>query len=290
MIAPYYEDGFVTLYHGDSREIVPRLGMVDLVVADPPYNIGKASWDWIDDYREWSREWIEAASDRLTRPGGFWCFHSDPLVLADLARMVEAAGRAAVSFITLDKSAWSIAKRYANAGTKTFPAAAEYATFHRREVYAEEIREIRNMHGLTRAQFDALISPSQKPTGLCYRWEHGERVPQAAAVRAIREHFGVDLTLPVFHNPSKAASVWRFPMPEMNGHPTPKPLGLVTRIVESTTDIGGLVLDPFAGSGTTLRAAKDCGRSAIGIEIDEQYCEIAARRMTQDALPFGEAS
>lgn len=287
---PYYSDDQVTLFHGDCHELIPSLGVVDLVVADPPYNIGKADWDWIDDYRTWSQAWIDAASQRVTAHGGFWCFHSEPLILADLARMIESAGRRMVNFITLDKTAWSIAKRYANAGTKTFPAAAEYVTYSRREVYPDEIAAIRREHGLTRAQFDTLIAPSQKGTGLCYRWEHGERIPQSAEVEAIRERFGVTLTLPVFHNPAKATSVWRFPLVEPNGHPTPKPLGLVTRIVEATSEYGALVLDPFAGSGTTLRAAKDCGRRAIGIELDERYCEIAARRLAQDALPFGVAS
>jgi len=67
-------------------------------------------------------------------------------------------------------------------------------------------------------------------------------------------------------------------------HPNEKPLDLPARFVTWTTKPDNLVLDPFMGSGTTLRAAKDLGRRAIGIEIEERYCEIAARRMEQEVL------
>ena len=67
-------------------------------------------------------------------------------------------------------------------------------------------------------------------------------------------------------------------------HPTEKPVSLVAALLDKSPP--GVVLDPFMGSGTTLRAAKDMGRKAIGIEIDERYCEIAANRMAQECLPF----
>lgn len=67
-------------------------------------------------------------------------------------------------------------------------------------------------------------------------------------------------------------------------HPCPKPLKWMRWAVERASRMGETVLDPFMGSGTTLRAAKDLGRKAIGIEIEERYCEIAARRCAQEVL------
>ncbi len=69
-------------------------------------------------------------------------------------------------------------------------------------------------------------------------------------------------------------------------HPTEKPISLLTYLTKRHCPADGLVLDPFMGSGTTLRAAKDLGRRAIGIEIEERYCEIAARRLQQSVLPL----
>ena len=69
--------------------------------------------------------------------------------------------------------------------------------------------------------------------------------------------------------------------PEKMCHPTEKPIGAILPLLTSHK---GDVLDPFMGSGTTLRAAKDLGRKAIGIEIEERYCEIAAKRMSQSVM------
>lgn len=73
-------------------------------------------------------------------------------------------------------------------------------------------------------------------------------------------------------------------------HPAQKPLELMRWCIGLCPIETGLVLDPFAGSGTTLRAAKDLGRKAVGIEIEERYCEIAAKRMGQEVLDLGDAA
>jgi len=67
-------------------------------------------------------------------------------------------------------------------------------------------------------------------------------------------------------------------------HPNQKPASLIARFVRMHTDLHQTIVDPFMGSGTTLRTAKDLNRKAIGIEIEERYCEIAAKRMAQQAM------
>lgn len=78
-----------------------------------------------------------------------------------------------------------------------------------------------------------------------------------------------------------ASSAGKFP-----GHPCPRKLGQVRWIVQWWTNPEDVVLDMFCGSGTTLEAAKALGHQAVGIEIEERYCEIAAKRLSQEVLPL----
>ena len=99
-------------------------------------------------------------------------------------------------------------------------------------------------------------------------------------------------TAPGLENGSKQTAIYSTATAERmpGGHPVPKPLKWMTWIVDLASLPSETVCDIYAGSGTTLVAAKNLGRRAIGIEIEERYCEIAARRLSQEVLPLGGAA
>jgi DNA modification methylase len=121
-------------------------------------------------------------------------------------------------------------------------------------------------------------------------WDRLDGAPQFSGDRPAQGAEGIA----IMHGPARKAwnggghrASWSYPVVKVGrAHPTQKPEPLMLELVSLFTDSGDLILDPFCGSGTTLVAAKRLGRKAIGIELNEQYCEIAAKRLAQGALPL----
>jgi len=323
----------------DCRDVLPV--QCDAVVTDPPYNIGKAAWDKIPDYLQWCESWIAAASKGCKRQGAFWCFHSEPLVLADIARIIGRHGKPMQNWVTWDKYNGNPTKQCGGgpmvgmtqiASLRKFQDFAEYITYHaddgqwerqsadlwsgkagnrnfgqERGFIFEPLRAYldneRQRAGVTRQQIQEATgtqmeghwfgrSQWQLPTPEHYatlqrlfnaqggdylRREYDDLRREYDDLRQEYEHLR-----PTFHNPGKVSSVWQYPPAPSNGHETPKPVELMQRIVETTTNPGDTVLDCFAGSGTTGIACIRTGRKFVGIEKDARYFEIARQRLERE--------
>ena len=138
---------------------------------------------------------------------------------------------------------------------------------------------------ITPGNRNAFLYPPPSDIGVWYNPAGNGRGKWGFILAHLIFYYGVD---PRAGKNATASSTWTHHGDDglSSGHPCPKPLGFVRWMVAKASFEGETILDPFAGSGTTLRAAKDLGRKAIGIEIEERYCEIAAKRMSQMVLPL----
>ena len=211
---PYYDEGGITIYHADCRDILPHLPKVDLVLTDPPYGINHPT-----NYRERGRGNLAICRDYAPVYDDGKPF--DPShVLALNVPTVLWGGNYFASRLP-ERSGWLV-------WDKERPDDLDQATCELAWTnYVKGVRRFRFMwNGMLRATDESLEHPTQKPIELM-KWVMGLR--------------------------------W-----------TPQ----------------GTVLDPYLGSGSTIVAAKDLGRKAIGIEIEEKYVEIAVRRLAQEVLPL----
>lgn len=118
-------------------------------------------------------------------------------------------------------------------------------------------------------------------------WHKTNCIPQFSGDRPAQPGEGIA----IMHSPKKKSwarggqpAFWETSKINISSHPTEKPLKLMQMLVSDFTIKDELIVDPFMGSGTTLLAAKNLGRKAIGIEINEKYCEIAAKKLRQEIL------
>jgi site-specific DNA-methyltransferase (adenine-specific) len=140
--------------------------------------------------------------------------------------------------------------------------------------------------GGDRVRLPLELIPDDLPVRQIVVWDRGSGFNRQFTYYVPAHEWILLVAKPGFRTTTKSVDdVWRIPFETGGDHPAPFPLSLARRAVETTS--ASVVLDPFSGSGTTLRAAKDAGRKAIGIEKSEAYCEIAARRLAQGVLDFG---
>jgi adenine-specific DNA-methyltransferase len=182
------------------------------------------------------------------------------------------------------------------------------------------IQQERERAGVTRSDLEVALgytstSDPTRGTALAYRWEEGSSLPAADTYQKMRAVLGEgylrreyedlrreyedlrreyeDLRRPfTVKRRELSTDVFAFPTvpPYPGKHPCEKPLGLIAHIIETTTRPGDTILDPFAGSGAILDAARSLGRKAIGIEMDDHWCRQISARLSQDVLDFGGAA
>jgi site-specific DNA-methyltransferase (adenine-specific) len=247
MTEPYYADDQVTLYLGDFREVLPSLGVTpDLVIADPPYEETSLVWD------QWPAGWPAAVATLGAR--SMWCFGSMRMFLD---QRDEFAGWKLSQDVVWEKHNGS------NSAADRFRRVHEHALHWYRGDWA-------TIHHVPPTTPDATARQVRRKARPAHWGDIGGHDYSS-------EDGGPRLTRSVIYAPS------------MHGraiNKTEKPVGFLEPIVQYGCPPGGLVVDTFAGSSSTLVAARNLGRRAIGVEVDEEQCEKSALRLAQGCLPI----
>jgi len=246
MLTPYYERDGITIYRGDCLEVMPQLiEPFDLVVTSPPYNLGVSSGGGLKGALK-SGKWVSA---RLAH--GYEDYDDAMPPNEYLAWQRNAL-----------KVMWAALS----------PTGAIYYNHKPRIQNGEVQLPLRFNPGLPLRQ----IIIWARAGGINFATTH--YVPTHEWIMVLAKHG--------FRLKSKGASgsgdVWYFPQKPNTPHPAPFPIGIPIRAIETTNSLH--ICDPFMGSGTTLVAAQQLGRRAVGIELSEEYCEIAVERLRQRSL------
>lgn len=249
---PYYDEGGVTIYHGESLDTLRRIetGSLSAVVADPPYSSGgmfrsDRQADPSAKYRGWSQNADGSSKAPKSNPGSFGGDSRDQ------------------RGYTFWSSLWM-----AQAWRASAPGAQIFVFTDWRQLPTTS---------------DAVQAGGWSWRGLLV-WDKGVGRPMKGRFRNHLEYvvWASNGPMPPADD-VYPSTLLRYAPPGVDRvHVTQKPEKLIRELL--TVAPPGTVLDPFMGSGTTLRAAKDLGRKAIGIEIDERYCAVAATRLGQEVL------
>lgn len=248
MSEPYYSDDLVTLYHGKNEDVLPTIDAADHVITDPPYSAH------VHGAARSSR--MVSANDRGGKFG------------ADVRRNVDLG----FEHLTPELRAF---------------CAEQFARISRRWVLVFSDQESAHLWG------DDLMA-----AGLDYvrtgAWIKVGSTPQFSGDRPAVGFEAITITHPKGRkrwNGGGKHAVWSHPIVLDRGrsgvgrlHTTQKPQELMQVLIDQFTDPGEVILDAFAGSGTTLAAARMLGRRSIGIEQSEHYCEVIAKRLESEPV------
>jgi site-specific DNA-methyltransferase (adenine-specific) len=231
-------------------------GSIDLILTDPPYNLGKDYGNdsdqlSVEDYLAWTETWIDAALPKLKDNGSLYLFltwRHAPEIFVMLKRRMTM----------MNEIIWDRRVPSMGGSTRSFSSVHDTIGFFvkRKDYYFD---------------LDAV------------------RIPYDAATKKARSRsiFVGAKWLEVGYNPKDLWSVSRLHREhaERVDHPTQKPLEIIERMVKASCPPGGIVLDPFMGSGTTAVAAKRLGRHFAGFELNAAYCELIQQRLAAPEAP-----
>ena len=306
----------VELMQGDCLELMQAIPdkSVDLVLTDPPYNIGKAKWDKIPNYIEWCGKWFKECERLLKDNGSFYFWHNDMVQIAQLMEWIRQ--NTALVFkrlIVWDKfhgSQWNQLNAIVYSDdNRNYSKQAEYCLFYtfQDETGLSQVlknpafyglqkyfKDERKKTGATATELDRIMGIK---ASYCY-WEkpttHEYRIPDEKNYAALQRRFGVDAFLREYEslrreyealrytfNNADLPSVWQHEPMKQNGHITPKPVKLLENIVNTSSNPGDTILDCFMGSGSTGVACVNTNRNFIGIELDVDYFAIAQKRIDE---------
>lgn len=250
-MTPYYSKDGITIYHGDCREVLPLLerSSVRLCWTDPPYGHGNQDGD-LQAARV--RDDVKGARKKAAKP-----IHSDR---PDAMRETLQGSMPLIAPL-MCRDCCCCCCAGGGGPTVTFAWLAQ------------------QMDCAPWSFFHAVIwDKSSRGHGLGWRFRRNYEFVMVSHLRTGSLAWtDDDVAVP---------NIVHFHPTRYEHHPNEKPVPLVSHFIALTTEMGELVLDPFMGSGTTLVAAKQMGRCAIGIEMSEEYCEEAARRLEQSVFAF----
>lgn len=281
---------------GDAVEELRKLPdeSIDLIIADPPYwKVINEKWDYQwrkeHEYIDWSQKWF-AESYRVLRKGGSFYLFGYFRMLALLLQPLQMTGFELRQQIIIDKGMRSVSGR-ATKNYRMFPNVTESVLFlikDSKPFIKQFLKERQQVLGYSSKEINEKLGVKSNGGGMwsIYTGENVcEQVPTRDLWSKLQEVLEFDLPYEavsmVFNTQMGLTDVWTdidFYKEERH-HPTQKPLNLIQRLIQASSDEDMIVLDPFLGSGSTAVAAKSLKRNYLGIELDPKYTEIARMRI-----------